>query len=488
MLGCCVLAVAVAAAELDETADSALWLLKKASLVHRDGRHNILLRALRQLKDPALEPFFTQLVQKHHPVLKIHGVLGLAEISSNQRIDLALLADLKDPLTQAQLVSSALEADLLDADQCKQLLQWPDLDAAVKTIVVGKLMADGKLQDLSILDKAQASQKLAMKGMLALLHLQQGQQAAAAVLDEVHQSSDPTRESVEAMLLQTALRLKFQSAASWALRIAQSTGEDKNVTYLALRVAMQFNAPQAADVWSKHFQAAAPADRIRLALLALDLAQSLPPKLFDPLLKDEEELVRHVGQTGKAIASKQPAENQILKLLELNHLLASQWVLQYAQRVPIDQAKPLLVGMILAAENEPNPARFRGQRIENSVFATEDLLKRDTSSGPVVNGLISQSPALTQEAMLMGLIRASGQSPQKIIEGVATWKSETAEALALLLRARHEVKLSDQDRSRLSLLVRGGAGLQEPLRLQAAWLYLKLTQQDKVALASLNEP
>ena len=37
----------------DETAESAVWLLKKATLVHRDGMHNVLLRALRQLDEGA---------------------------------------------------------------------------------------------------------------------------------------------------------------------------------------------------------------------------------------------------------------------------------------------------------------------------------------------------------------------------------------------------------------------------------------------------
>ena len=46
----CLSVLPAASRAADETGDSAVWLLKKSTLVHRDGMHNVLLRALRQLR------------------------------------------------------------------------------------------------------------------------------------------------------------------------------------------------------------------------------------------------------------------------------------------------------------------------------------------------------------------------------------------------------------------------------------------------------
>jgi len=97
----------------DETVDAAVWLIEQATLIHRDGRHNVLLRSLRQLEDPRLEPLFSELTQRRHPGLKIHGILGLAEIKNPAKLDMALVADIKDTAVQAQLLSAAIDSDLL---------------------------------------------------------------------------------------------------------------------------------------------------------------------------------------------------------------------------------------------------------------------------------------------------------------------------------------------------------------------------------------
>ncbi len=86
----------------------------------------------------------------------------------------------------------------------------------------------------------------------------------------------------------------------------------------------------------------------------------------------------------------------------------------------------------------------------------------------------------------MGLIRAEAEGVSaEMISGVDAWPNDTAEALALLFRLKNGHRPDEQEMQRLTLIVRGGAGLQDPLRAQAAWLYLKLTRQDSTALAAV---
>ncbi len=477
------------AAQPDDTTQSAIWLLQKTTLIHADGGQNVLLRALRQLKDPALKPLYSDLVQKRHPVLKIHGILGLGEISANHRIDIALVADLKETGAQVQAVESALEADLLDNAQCKQLIAWPGKEMmAVRLIAATRLVRDGQLEDRKILDDAIAvPDNLAVNAMGALLKLQLGDAKAIEVLDKIGASEKPEKDAVRALILQAAAHNKFDKLGPWALKIAMEPKVNTQLALGALRTAVMFKAPGASAAWLQRFDASTGlADKIRVAMIAVDLHDKIEPTAFDRLSLENDPLMLQMSRTGKALAAGGPAVEEVLKLVEQDNLLTSRWVLDYATtRKTIDEAKPILVGLILAVENGANNDRSRGVRTENAVLAAQHLSEKLPDAKALFAELAPQVPALTQESMLMGLIRSNYEHPEQQIDGITSWKGDTAPSLVLLLSAKKGVKLTADQLDRLGLIVRGGGGLQEPLRVQGAWAYLKQTHQEQVALASL---
>ena len=57
------------------------------------------------------------------------------------------------------------------------------------------------------------------------------------------------------------------------------------------------------------------------------------------------------------------------------------------------------------------------------------------------------------------------------------------DGLVLLIAARSGRALTDEELHRLALIVRGGGQFAPNLRLHAAWVYLKYTDQKKLALA-----
>jgi hypothetical protein len=471
---------------LDEAGESAAWLIRKALLAHRDGRHNLLLRTLRQMRDPRLEPLFAACVVHDQPAMQFHGVLGLAELSAQRKVDLALIADLKDPLTQAQIIGAALESNMLDLAQCRQILDSPGYDTAVRLVVATKLAAEGQLASFSAISEAERSEKPAVRGMWALLKLQSGDSQALSVLRSIDETPDRNRDEIRAMLLQTAGSQKLSAVGPWALEIAAREREERAMAYLGLRVAMQFKTAGAAELWARRLAAARddPADRIRLALMAADIAPQLDPDRFEALISDSDPVVSQLGRTGRALAAAQPPEKEFMKLLELNHNVSSQWVLQQARRLPITQGRAVLVALILNAEGEPNPPLYRGQRLDGCVFATEHLAENDSASHEVLGSILRSSPALTQEAMLMGLLRARIDTAHRLVEGIS-FESEVARAMALLIRARDGVRLEDEEMRRLALLVQGVLQAPAALRLQAGWIYLKITDQDRFALAGV---
>ncbi len=497
----CVLGpVAPASAQDDGTAEKtveqAVWLLQKSTLVHRNGMHNILLRALRQMGDPRLEPLFGELVQRSHPGLKIHGILGMAEIDDPPKLDLALVADINSTAVQAQLVSAAIDSELLTDADARQLASWPTLDPAVRVLVTSQLVAAKQDVDPVLLDEAMKSDNAALRAMAALLKAQTGDAAAMQHLQATDAQAGVERDSVRALLLQTAMRYDFAVVGPWAMKMLNEDDMNRSIAYQALRAALMFDAPGAVNTWMHRFDTAGgEAERLRLAVLALDIADRLDPRIFQPMLSHEDNLLQQIGKVGTAIANGRPAAEAVAELVRMNNVLASRWAAQHALDLAAEapeRARPMLIAIIEVADDDKLIAaapdtkpRFTAQRLEHAVAAVQKLHEHDPQGPTMLSSMIRKAPVLLQEAMLMGLIRSDGESPDAVVEGMSEFKSTAAGAMATLLRAKHAASLTDAQREELSLIVRGGAQLREPLRIQAAWTYLKLTQQDRVALAKV---
>jgi len=472
----------------DEAGDQAVWLLRKATLVHRNGFHNVLLRALRQMQDPRLEPLFSELVQRRHPGLKIHGILGLGEIADPPRLDLSLVAGIEAPGTQAQLISAAIDSDLLRLEEARQLAGWPGLDPAVRVLVLGKLVAEREPIDATTLREAIASDNLALSHMARLLKLQMTEAAdPVALFSDLDGSDKANRDRVRGLILQTAIKHDFEKIGPWAGHLVRSEVADESLARQALRAALKFDAPRAVNAWLHRYDTAERlVERLRLGLLALDVAEHSHPRLFEPMRHADDRVLRLIGRVGTSLASEAPDPEAINALIDENNLRASRWALRWA----MDQAEaaparalPVLWHLIEAGRSEE--ARFRAERLEHVVIATQTIHEKiPAAHGPLADRLAAM-PTFVQEAMLMGLIRSRGEHPQKVLAEIDALKSRTAESMALLIEAKHGDRLSAGQQADLSLIVRGGAGLQEPLRIQAAWTYLKLTRQDRVALATV---
>lgn len=478
----------------DEATDQAVWLLRQSMLVHRDGQHNVLLRALRQLRDPTLEPLFSELVQRRFEELKIHGMLGLAEIHDPPKLDLALVADIKDAGTQARVLSAAIDSDLLSIEDAKVLAGWPGLDPAVRVLVAGKLIASGEKVDPQLIADALTSDNEALRGMAALLQLQTGNADAMNVLDEINQTDTLRRDVVRKLLLQTAMKHEFAVIGPWAMKIVNQPDIEQGMFYQSLRTALMFKTPGATDVWTQRFKTSdSTADRLRLAVLAVDIADRLEPQLFAPVVADDMKTIHQIGIVGQQRASGQVGADAVVELVRLNNLLGSTWALQYATEVARkDSAKavPMLVALVKASdddylvkfEGETKP-RFLDKRLEFTVLATQLINEEVPQRTKLLRDLFEAAPMLTQEAMLMGLIRSGGDDPQQVIAGMNDFASRTAETMALLLRAKHAAQMPQDQLDQLAVIVRGGTGLRKPLRIQAAWVYLKLIRQERFALA-----
>ena len=477
-------AAAIVDGQLDESTESAIFLMSLTMRVYPNGQHHVLHRALRQLRDPMLQPLFGALAESTYPDLQIHGILGLAEGSENSKLDLAQLASIKSRHVQADLVSHALDHDLMTNDQAEQLLEWnEDVDLAVKVLVSARLIRDKQFGKVGILHEALEQEHLARKSLAALLLLQLGDVAAGETLRELDASSDSTRDQIRSMLIGTALRFEFDRVGAWAMQVAGETDIDHKLSLIALRAALRFGVPEAADLWDRRFASTHdPAELTRLAIVALSLAHLLEVSLEGPMMESALPLIQRIGAAAAAIRTGSGIAEKVADLVDLDHAMVNEWMLTYAERDASDADRTQILKQVILAS--PGRARSRAMRTDNAVRATQILFEKSPDIVTAILGPIlesEESAARLKQGILYGLIRCkTGSGAHKVILGLEPFHRARTKKLALLLLAKHSEQLTDDQIHRLGLLVRGG--LKGPLRLQAAWRYLSLTNQTEIAL------
>ncbi len=474
----------------DEAVQAAIYLLRSAMSPTPDGQSVQLLRALRQMGDPALQPYFSQLYQSSSPVLKIHGILGLAECCPEKQLDLGrlnMLTDKDSIPVQVEMVNAAMDSDVLSDDQARQLIDSKGTDVAIKVLVSAPLIKSKTLPTLDHLKEAAKSDIIVRKIVALVMLIQCGDPTAYKRLEELDHSDDPKRDKGREMALERALRYEFDATGPWALHISNEPDVTPRVGLLGLRVALRFNAPGAVAAWQKQFESSNDAvTRMRLALLALQLSPWMPADFFQPLVNSSDPLIKQMGVTSVAVANHKDVAPAITALIKMYHPIANNWALTYAHKeaTPSD-AKTIYLTLIRAAD-EGGEAN-RSQRLDDALLATQMLYEADPAEAvKVLRPLLTDSKTslFLQQSILVGLIATKTPGAEQVVSGI-TFNDMDTSHLALLLLAKPAKPLTPLQMEDFSMLVRGGGGLPQTLRMQAAWTYLKITHKTKEALAEV---
>lgn len=475
-----------AQAQTDPIYDSSVFLLRSTQVLDRRGEFSVLIRSLRQLQDPELAPLFRELVLSEHRIMRIHGILGLAEIDPAKQVDLKLLADVKDPAMQSELIGAALDSELLNVANAKQLLAWPGMELDAKVVIATHLLEKKEFNDVALLKKAADSTNLARKGIVALLLTQLGDASGTELLDGIDKSTDVVRDEVRSLILQTAFRFKFERIAPWAAKVGKDAGAKESLALLGMRTAIRFgDKPSLAACLAQYNAAADDADRMRLAVSLLNLAQYVDGATFDPMIASTEPLTKQMGLTGKAVATKKNIAAEVGKLIAFGYPIANSWALGYANfHATPEEARQIFSDVILSYERAPT--KNRAQRLDEVIAATQYFSEKDLPGATaVIKPILARDGTDKQllQGIMVGLIRALKGEQHKIVADITTpFVDLNANALRLLLLAKHNVPLDATQLKDLGLLIRGGGSLPETLRVQAGWAYLKQTKQTAKAL------
>lgn len=479
----------------EATTFAALQLFNDAVTVQANGKHNRLLRALRHLEDPSLGPLFTGLSRASHPSLRVHGLLGFAELNQPRGLTTSDIAAVARADVQAELISAALDGDLIDDETRSSLLGWHGLDPGVKLLLATPRVAGGEFDADSLgyadLIEAMDDEALGRQGLAALLLAQLGDDRGKESLDALTASTHPSADAVRATLLETAWTHGLNGSAAWAYDLAITPNVPPRLEMLALKVAIRFGDARADVRWAQRFaQSDDVSLQTRLAWVGLEAAPWLSADRFEPLINSDDPLISQLGLTGRAVSSSRtgaldhPAvDAHVVALIETQHPQAAQWAAQYTQ----DIGSAALAAAVVM-KTDPGEPRGRARRLDAVVSSTQTLIELtpDTAQRLLASALQSEDadPAW-QRGVLLGLIRSRSETARDIADKLPAFPDRSTESLALVLRLQRPEPLTENQAQALSLAIRGGAEFDDSLRVQMAWAYLERTGQGPEAIEAV---
>lgn len=474
----------------DDAVDAAIFLLQKATAVNRSGTHHRLLKALRHLEDPALGPLFADLSQRDRPSLRVHGVLGLAEISRGRKLDLGHLLEVEPPALQAELISSALDADLMSLDDCERILQWQGIDLGVKLVLATRLVEAGRFEDIELLRESLQNESPGRRAMAAALLVQLGKAAGLSELESLSSSDLPRRDLIEQTIFQMCVRHELDRLSGWALRVARKPDASFKRRLGAVRVALRFGEPGAGELWTQWYEASDNlVERMQLGMALLEVSAWVSPELFEPMMSSGTALLSQMGKAGRAVAADDPrAVDMIYELVLMRHALTNRWAAFHAtQRARPNEGQVILLGMIQAAVDAEDQ-RDRGRLLNAAADATHALFEIDEVVATRLLRPYLLDPNVdpdVAQAILLGLVRTQSEAAGRLMADVPMMKHPDAASLQVLLRAKHGMELDDRQQRLLRNIVRGGGAMQDTLRVQAAWALLKRMNRGEAAIAAV---
>lgn len=483
-------AIPAPARAADDALDAAAYLFEQAVTPRRDGKHHRLLRALRHLEDPDLAPLFIHLSESDRASLQVHGMLGLAEISPEGKLDLDYLMRVDRPALQAELVSSALDADLMTLDDCARVLRWEGLDDGVKLVVATRLVAAGRYDDAGLLRSLLDDDKLGRRAVAAALLVQLGEPEGLEALRAISRSELPGRDQVESTVFRMALQRDLDRLGPWAYEVADAHADSFKRRLSALRVALRFGVPEAGALWVRRFRETEDAvARLQLGMALLQMSPWVDPALFEPMVASGAAVLAQAGRAGRAIAADDPrAVDALYDLVLMRYPLVNGWAMHYARTEAASlDGQVILLGMIQACVDAGDD-RGRSQLLSDAVEATRALFEINGQAAARMLRPLLARPDLDDrvaQAILLGLVRTQDPAAGDLVADLPLLRHPDAAGLQVLLLAKHGRPLDARETNLLRNIVRGGGAMQDTLRIQAAWALLKRGGQTDAVLARL---
>lgn len=450
----------------------------------RGGAREDLLASLRILRDPSLRPLFAALAESQNPALRANGVLGAAEIDPDKGLDMFLLSRIKDPAEQAQLLAQALRLNLAGVSQAHEALAWKDLTPELELVALARLVKAGeavpqdRLRELAQNDRT----PVAVMASLLLLHAAGGD-ATGPAFDRLFDLPENARRPILGLLLQFVRRESPEGAAPFVERVLAAAGADRTLAIESVETLLALAPKRGAADWLRMYGSAdGLSTKLLLGMSALVQCDTAPGEVFDAMVHDPSSpLLRAMGEAGRAVASGEGAEAALVALARLGHATSCAWIVDRALKMPDGPAVAVCEAVVRAAAD--GGAARPDLRIV-ALPAASVLAERDPAA---FNAAIKRACDAGDDGMCQSLLAGALRSSAKadpLGPAPHRWPGRQCAALATMVRARFADPLTPEQLTALEEVATGNA-LPSVFRVQASWLALRRSGQDRVALARL---
>jgi hypothetical protein len=456
--------------------------LDRAITPQPNYEHLTRLSALRALQDRQLEPLLVSLSSDDDPFIQIHALLGLAELSSNGRLDPARLAA-ADPVARQNTIRLGLSASRLGPTEINDLLANADISADTRLRLLAALIEQGETVDPAAIHSIDTADEVAVQARKAALLSHLGFDTAVQALGE--------------RMRQHPLDQAVQNASFEAIDQFRSLPSDQGIAFAASCIDMDLPSgirryallllleQEAADASSRFADEFDRAHRRRhqldLALLLLMTGAPAPPRTLASF--GDDELLGPIGT-----ASLHLKDNPVEALPSLEALIATghrrtiSWILDHSAQWPDSMGIPLLERILEQAAQ----AGLRSTASANGVQAASELLKRGPDRFRARLGEAEDDGA-EQQFLLLALLQQPAPDLLDVVSSIRRIGAGDADVLTLLVLARDSDSIEATDMANLKLVAASTAS-SHAIRTQAAWLAVRHTGVVDDMVATLLKP
>jgi len=468
------------------------WDNPRENAVHREldravtpqprNEHLLRLSALRALHDDRLVPLLVSLTDDDDPVIQVHALLGLAELSDDGRLDPARLIS-ADPVAFESALAVGLQTDRLAVDDIRILLSDAATSPVARLWLLGALMeAEATVDPDEVAAVATDSDPhiAAMQAaQLAFLGRVEPLQAMTESLRQQPGDVELLDAAMEAMI--QIRRLPSDAGMELARACLQPSSPD-GVRRFALLTLLEQQTSDAESLFCRELAATSRRRHLVDLSLLLLMTETPTPQVCRVQL-EQDTLLATLSHAATALAADATTAGPELQgLIESGHRRTIAWVLEQCGEWEDDVAIPLLEAVLdLSIETGIDSAIA-----SHGVTSASLLLERapDVFRKRLVE---AKDDGDEQQLLLVALLQRPAPALADAVTSLRRIGIGQADVLALLVHARDQETIAPEDVASLKLIAASSTS-SEAIRTQAAWLAVRHSGLVDDVVASLVKP
>jgi hypothetical protein len=464
-----------------DPADANLLALRGAVTFSQSGEQHPKLVALRALKDPAMRPVFEALLKSEAAPMRLDGLLGLAELAGDAGVDAAALRTIGDPALRTVAITECLGLQLLKPAAIRTALAWNDLPAYDRALLVAELNRFHEPWDEKLLDGANADSTAEVVGLVALLHLERGDNGPwKAFLAKADGVPPGDRADLMRRLGDAARHYELKASIAPLLEATGASGGADRFAAIAAAIALDPARGREALLGQVR------ADRGASNLTQCGLLMLAGDKAFETAdfaaIRGSGGIADLVADAGESVRSGAKTAAPLVSLMQSGNRPAAEWALREAAKLPADARRATLLGVIDRVDALEQPGMH--DRLL-AAMAARELMTTDVAE-LASRACRRSGRAEVPEAIVTAMCDLGTPEAAAFARMLRGKLAQRGESMALVTIAKTAQTLPPAELRELGRIGGGGGRVEDPIQMQAAWLFLRLSNRLGAAVPQLT--